>query len=202
MAKQISEQTGMELVEDSITQADIDSLAVETVSEDTENDDNEDGEDSESSREKWTGGYRKVFASLEECQNNPITKEDGSLPDEKDAKTFKVFVIKYRAYLDKNDSDPDNMSLVYCWARNTLDAVYNVATATFEFHAHQYGATRGRRKKFVPDENYVKLAMFQKQMGNADSIKTFIDCMPDYSYIFNGTPAPEYCTPRKPVIRK
>lgn len=198
-----SVNTGVEMLDDSITQADIDSLAVETITNSDDNaNDSTDNESESKTRERWRGGYNVIFSSQPDCENHPVTKEDGSAPEEKDQKLFKIFVVKFRAYLSAADNDPDNMSIVYVWARNTLEATNIVATLKFEFQANQFGATRGRRKLFKPDENIVKLAKLYKGMNDPKTIAGFLESLPDYRYIFDNSEQPEFATVKKVLLSR
>lgn len=207
--------SGIENLDDSFSQEEIaETLAAEVLDDtDTDTTDNQDSEDTdttdqdkwETTREKWENphsGYGIIFSSQPDCLARPVMKEDGTPPEEKDAKTFKIFAVSFRAFLNKDDSDPDNMSLVYVWARNTQQAIYIVAEKTFAFHAKQFGATRGRRKKFVPEENVVKLANFMKLANDSATIASFLENFPDYTYIFDGSTPPEYATPKRNIVRK
>lgn len=181
---------------------DIESIADEVL----ETSDEQDEQDEESTtREKWENphsGYGKLFQSQPDCLAQPVMREDGSPPEEKDSKTFKIFVVKYRAYDNKEDTDPDNLRLVYVWARNTQNAINVVAERIFQFHAHQFGATRGRRKKFIPEGNVLKMAEFFKLSNNAAGTASFLENFPDYRYIFDGSDQPEFATPKKVLYLK
>lgn len=205
-AKNPPVSSGIENLDDSFSPEEIaETLAAEVLDDTDDNDTNTEDSEESTTREKWENphsGYGIIFSSQPDCLARPVMREDGTPPEEKDAKTFKIFAVSFRAFLNKDDSDPDNMSLVYVWARNTQQAIYIVAEKTFAFHAKQFGATRGRRKKFVPEENIVKLATFMKLANDSATIASFLENFPDYTYIFDGSTPPEYATPKRNIVRK
>jgi hypothetical protein len=168
--------------------------------------DSEDSSDEEETktREKWKGGYLQVFTDKSLCDANPPLREDGSPAlSEENKPIFKVFVVKYRAYLKADDTDPDNLSIVYVWARNTQESINIVASAVFEFHSQQFGAKRGRRKLFKPDENMVKMLTMFINTKNQAAVDSLLDSYPDYRYVVDGTTPPEFATTKAiAVVRK
>ena len=193
MAKRITAeylQTGTELLEDS-------DLPIEDIDTDEE-------ETESKTREKWAGGFTEIYDTADLANQHPVTKEDGTPPDEKDAKTFKVFEVEfYQAVMVDRNEETKTPIKVFVWARNTNEAIVKVASTYFAFHASQFGAARGRRKKFVVEPAKVMIVNHMISIGDKQALANVFSLLPDYLYLTqtkeDGTPAdpPEYCVKAK-----
>jgi len=131
-------------------------------------------------REKWQGGYNAIFDDVDSCKHNPVLTENGEPTD-----LFYVYKIT-----EKDSEDKNVVKDTYTWARNNTEALINVIDATLNLHCSKLDAKRGRQKMFKPDVALVALLNSMKERSDMDGIAKFLELMPSYQYVIDGTEAP------------